>query len=150
MKVIAKFGAAFVPMAVPQICRKNSPQKVKTLLVSTSSSSLQMVLLEGILSVRLNLFNMVRITFTPSFMGMFVYRLVTSNVTSKAPGGRGPKSSKMFKKWEVSLMYDLPLVAISFRKKSTNCDILSEGHLFPEVMGLPGGGVMSLWILGSM
>ena len=53
------------------------------------------------------------------------------------------------RKCEVSLMKDLPFGAMSLRKKSTSWEILSVGELFPEMIGLPGGGSFPLWILGS-
>ena len=84
-----------------------------------------------------------------SMMTMFVYRLHTSIETKILSGGTFPKSNISKIKCDVSLRYDLIFGINGFRKKSTNCEILSVGHSLADTIGLPGGAFGFLCILGS-
>ena len=49
----------------------------------------------------------------------------------------------------VSCMYDRPVLTMGVRKLSTKADTLSVGLSLAETIGLPGTGMMLLWIFGS-
>ena len=49
----------------------------------------------------------------------------------------------------MSLIYDFVVGMSGLRKLSTKADIRSVGQSLAETTGLPGGGVIFLWILGS-
>ena len=86
----------------------------------------------------------------PSWFGIFVYRLGTSSVTSIQFGGSVPSDLSMYRKSEVSLMYDFMFFTFGCKKWSMNCEMRSVGQPLPETIGLPGGFVFFLWIFGSM
>ena len=79
-----------------------------------------------------------------------MYRLVTSSVTSSVPGGTCPRSLIFLTKCVVSLMYDCMFGTRGCKKWSTKADMRSVGQPLAEIIGLPGGGRLCLWILGSI
>ena len=52
-----------------------------------------------------------------------------------------PKSSIIFRKWVVSLTYDLMFGIVGFREWSTKWDISSVGEPFPKTTSLPTTGL---------
>ena len=78
-----------------------------------------------------------------SSCGMFVHKLVTSKAT-KAVSGRTLDPSIKLIKFVVSLRYDFCYCAIGWSSLSTKFDSLSVGPQQPEMIGLPTG--VGLWI----
>ena len=83
----------------------------------------------------------------PSSCGMFVYRLLTSMVSSIVCAGRG-MDSIMFMNCLLSLIYEGVAFMAGCSRVSIKLDIRSVGPLHPETIGLSFLG--SLCILRSM
>ena len=78
----------------------------------------------------------------PSSCGMLVYSELTSRVhRSVLIGSNLVYGSIICRKCVLSLTNYVSLGTHGCRKWSTNCDILSVGESFPDMIGLPGGGV---------
>ena len=73
---------------------------------------------------------------------------MTSKVTRRLPGGSFGVLSMMRRKCVVSLTYEGMSGMYLLRKWSTSLDVSSEGPPLPDTIGLPGGGMVPLWILG--
>ena len=79
----------------------------------------------------------------PSSCGIFVYRLVTSIDTRIVFSVTSVFSRKLMK-FVVSLRYEVCCLAIGWSKLSTNDDIRWVGPPQPDMIGLPSG--LALWI----
>ncbi len=70
----------------------------------------------------------------------------TSRVHRRALCGRlSPMLEIIRKKSGLSLTKDGILGTSGCKKWSTSCEIRSVGELFPDMIGLPGGGFIFLW-----
>ena len=90
----------------------------------------------------------------PSWFGMFVYRELTSKVTSSAPSGICPSSFNLLRKCCVSLTYDFVFGTYFLMCSSINLLMWDVGWLIELHMGLPdisfcgflvGDKILPLW-----
>ena len=74
---------------------------------------------------------------------------LTSRLAKMQAAGKGPRSSRIWRKWVVSLTKDGNSLVGGFRKWSTNCEMRLVSPLLVEMMGLPLIGLCFLWNFGN-